>query len=127
MTTPSTDALRVWARQNGIEVADRGRLSPKVLEAWRAAHQPASKASPPQKEGATPRRNTRAPKGRPAKAPKATKTPATVPAAAQPSGRDDALLIIDLRDQVLILKDKVEALESALNARSERRLFRRRA
>ena len=35
---PSTSELRAWARAEGLEVPDRGRLRPEVLAAWRAAH-----------------------------------------------------------------------------------------
>ena len=33
-----TAAVRVWARENGHQVNDRGRVSGTVLEAYRAAH-----------------------------------------------------------------------------------------
>ncbi len=33
-----TQQVREWARQNGHEVSDRGRLSSKVAEAYEAAH-----------------------------------------------------------------------------------------
>jgi len=32
------DAVRAWARENGHEVSDRGRVSNKILEAYDAAH-----------------------------------------------------------------------------------------
>lgn len=32
------DAIRTWARSNGHEVADRGRISAKVKEAYAKAH-----------------------------------------------------------------------------------------
>jgi len=32
------DAVRAWARENGHEISDRGRVSNKVLEAYDAAH-----------------------------------------------------------------------------------------
>ncbi|MFN2319419.1 MAG: Lsr2 family protein [Dermatophilaceae bacterium] len=32
------DAIRTWARSNGYEVADRGRISAKVKEAYAKAH-----------------------------------------------------------------------------------------
>lgn len=32
------DAIRSWARSNGFQVADRGRISAKVKEAYAAAH-----------------------------------------------------------------------------------------
>ena len=35
---PSTAEVRVWARANGIQVPDRGRLRPEVHQAWEDAH-----------------------------------------------------------------------------------------
>jgi ERCC4 domain len=35
---PSTAEVRSWARITGIEVTDRGRLRPEILQAWRDAH-----------------------------------------------------------------------------------------
>jgi hypothetical protein len=35
---PTTAEVRAWARAQGIEVPDRGRLRPPVWEAWRRAH-----------------------------------------------------------------------------------------
>ncbi|HEX6048318.1 MAG TPA: histone-like nucleoid-structuring protein Lsr2 [Gemmatimonadaceae bacterium] len=37
---PSTAELRAWARANGHNVADRGRLRPEILHAWQHAHNP---------------------------------------------------------------------------------------
>ncbi len=31
-------AIRVWARKNGHEVADRGRIKAEIIEAFQAAH-----------------------------------------------------------------------------------------
>jgi hypothetical protein len=33
-----TAAIRAWARQNGHQVSDRGRISKTVVEAFQAAH-----------------------------------------------------------------------------------------
>ena len=33
-----TAAIRAWARQNGHQVSDRGRISKTVLDAFQAAH-----------------------------------------------------------------------------------------
>jgi hypothetical protein len=33
-----TAAIRAWARQNGHQVSDRGRISKAVVEAFQAAH-----------------------------------------------------------------------------------------
>lgn len=34
---PTTNEVRTWASANGIRVGDRGRLSPKLVEAYEAA------------------------------------------------------------------------------------------
>jgi hypothetical protein len=39
---PSTNELRAWARDNGLTVADRGRLRPEIHQAWCEAHRPSS-------------------------------------------------------------------------------------
>jgi len=36
---PSTAEVRTWARIVGMDVTDRGRLRPEILQAWREAHQ----------------------------------------------------------------------------------------
>jgi hypothetical protein len=36
----ATSVIRAWARENSIEVPDRGRLKPDVLQAWEAAGKP---------------------------------------------------------------------------------------
>ena len=33
-----TQAIRAWARENGLEVSDRGRISRDVQDAYNAAH-----------------------------------------------------------------------------------------
>lgn len=38
--SPSTRAIREWAVAVGLEVSPRGRLSPEVIDAYNAAHQP---------------------------------------------------------------------------------------
>jgi hypothetical protein len=35
---PTVAEVRVWARNTGFEVPDRGKLRPEIWEAWRAAH-----------------------------------------------------------------------------------------
>jgi hypothetical protein len=34
---PSPSELRAWARANGLDVSDRGRLKPEILQAWQDA------------------------------------------------------------------------------------------
>jgi hypothetical protein len=40
---PPTAELRAWALANGLPVADRGRLRPEIVEAWRAAQRSAER------------------------------------------------------------------------------------
>jgi hypothetical protein len=35
---PSTAEVRAWARGQGLDVSDRGRLRPELIEAWQHAH-----------------------------------------------------------------------------------------
>jgi len=37
---PSPAEVRAWARQQGLAVADRGRIRPEILDAWNTAHNP---------------------------------------------------------------------------------------
>ena len=37
-TTTDTNDIRAWARANGYDVPDRGRLPVAILEAWKATH-----------------------------------------------------------------------------------------
>ena len=36
----ATSVIRAWARENSVEVPDRGRLKPDVVQAWEAAGRP---------------------------------------------------------------------------------------
>lgn len=36
--TQETQAIREWARKNGLEVSNRGRISAEVTEAYKKAH-----------------------------------------------------------------------------------------
>lgn len=35
---PSSTELRAWARANGLDVSDRGRVSREIVEAWKLSH-----------------------------------------------------------------------------------------
>lgn len=37
---PSTAQVRAWAREQGFEISDGGRLRPEIWQAWRQAHPP---------------------------------------------------------------------------------------
>ena len=122
MTKPSTDQLHAWARQNGLDVADRGRLSPKVLEAWTAAQKRDGQHTAQRPTAA--RGNARtAKKSAPASKPARSQAPISEPI--EITTRDDEI-IIDLRDQVQTLQGRVAALESAVSATPKRRFFRSR-
>jgi hypothetical protein len=43
---PSTAEVRAWARANGLDVPDRGRLRPEVWKAWMAAQSHGEAAHP---------------------------------------------------------------------------------
>ncbi len=47
VTTPDTSAVRAWARSNGYDVADRGRLPAELTDAYLAAQ--GGKAAPAKK------------------------------------------------------------------------------
>jgi Lsr2 len=66
-TTPTTAELRAWAHDHGIKVADRGRISSDVLDAWTAANAATVTATPSKTA-------TRA------KAPASARKPAALPA-----------------------------------------------
>ena len=106
MSTPTTAQLRAWAREQGMDVGDRGRLSPEVRAAWDAAHggsdaaasgapatgAAAAKAAPragrPRKvAAATSGSRTTATTARPAK--KAAPTRAAAPAKSAPAQRSE--------------------------------------
>ena len=65
MTPPaSTAVIRQWARDNGLSVGDRGRLSPQLLSAYASSDTSKPKATSKQHlastPGQTPRRQVRA-------------------------------------------------------------------
>lgn len=85
MTTPDTSAVRAWARDNGYDVADRGRLPADVTDAFLAARRPA----PAKKKAATPPSSTAPKPASKAATPKpANKTAAKkAPASKAPAGK----------------------------------------
>lgn len=74
VTTPDTSAVRAWARDNGLAVAERGRLPAEVHAAYAAANGGGKTAKPAKAAKAT-----KAAKPGPAAKPRAT-TPAKTPA-----------------------------------------------
>lgn len=77
--------MRAWARDNGYDVADRGRLRPEVLEAYEAAQSkggatatkkaPAAKPARPAKKASPVKKASPARKAKPAPARKAAAKP----------------------------------------------------
>lgn len=129
-TSPTTAELRAWARSKGIDVGDRGRLSPEVLDAWHAAHGDNGGATPAKKPAA----KKPAAKKPAAKRPPAKKAPseprpvmATKPPVAVEKPADEATLITTLTAQVTSLTRRVEQLENAARATPPQRrsLFRK--
>jgi hypothetical protein len=110
----STAAIRSWAKSNGHDVAERGRLSVEVRDAYAKAQKPtrASKAPAPKK--AAPAKNTSSPLSKPSVAKVKTPAPATkIPSAAAP-----AVPVLEERpveeDAVQLLTQRVAALEKQL-------------
>ena len=136
MTTPDTAAVRTWARENGYQVADRGRLPADLTDAYLAANGGRRKAAPAKKAAvkkaapakrATSTRNiaaeqAAAPKAAAPKdpAPKAPAPKAEAPAPApektprpKPSLVNDDRRLVALGEEIKALTQRVEALEKA--------------
>lgn len=147
MTTPTTAELRSWARAHGMDVGDRGRLSPEVRAAWDAAHGaggPAATEAAPSRVAAatTTSRRTAAATVRPAPRRTATKraqpkagagtaaptaeTPAQEPAPSPEVVLQEDPRVDDLERKLGELARRVAQLERAAAAPPPRRGFRRR-
>ena len=116
MTTanPSTAELRAWALDNGIQVADRGRISGDVLDAWKAAH--ATKPTAPHK-------SAKPASARPAKVSRASAV------AAQPEVSTDAeqqSQASKAEARFTALEQRVQALEHRLDSPSQASKTKRR-
>jgi len=146
VTTPSTAEVRAWARTQGIDVADRGRLPDELREAYLTSGgvgSTAAKKIAPRADAARPARKAAARKAPATKA--APRTPAKqvttrpaepAPAVAAavaeaaaaaptvPSPADNHLLSL-LQAEVAALTKRLTAVESGL-AKAKPSLFRRR-
>lgn len=136
--------MRAWARENGYEVAGRGRLPGEVTDAYLAATKPAKRAATkPTAKKATPSKTAPA-KGAPAKtgpakparakvvAPVEAETPsAPAPVAApepeaaaartpqpKPSVVGDDRRLVALGEEIAALTKRVEALEQGAGSKS---------
>jgi hypothetical protein len=88
----STADIRSWARSQGIDVPDRGRLNAAVVDAWTAAQSgdappaaPAAGAAAPGRVTDTPSRTTKTPSRATKTSARATKRPATKASATKPA------------------------------------------
>jgi hypothetical protein len=130
-TPPKSSDVRQWARQKGLEVGERGRLSPEVLAAYSAAHggakvapaakKPAAKKAAKKTAAKKPAARKTAAKKAPATKATATKTAVASPAAAAPAVAADSALISSLNDKLAALAARVERLESARAAAPAKR------
>lgn len=102
MTTASTAEVRAWARQNGLAVADRGRVSGEVLDAWQSAQT-----------------STR-PKRRPAPEPGATDRSGGAEASQSPSTDEELSTSALMAEQLAALTERVQLLESRLTGKPEK-------
>lgn len=102
MTTPSTADLRAWARENGLTVADRGRIASDVLNAWQSAQTPARR-----KRRLTPRPDTSG--------------PSAAPEASQRASADQDLQgSASVAQQLAALTERVQRLEKSLAGKPEK-------
>lgn len=129
--------MRAWARSNGYDVADRGRLPAELTDAYLAAQ--GGKAAPARKAAGNKAAGTRpgtkpAPRPAPKPAPKptakpaATPTPAPTPAAAsapapaataepKPTPVNDDRRLVALGEQLTALTVRVAELEKAVGSK----------
>ncbi len=133
VTTPDTSAVRAWARKNGYDVADRGRLPAEVQDAYVAAHrkgtggvdggsgQATRKAVVPAKKAGIKKAASPAAAGPPAPARPAAEdrdpTSSTTPRP-KPSPVTDDRRLVALGEELAALSDRVAALEAASGGRS---------
>ena len=107
--------MRAWARENGYDVADRGRLRPEVLEAFAAAHRsttskktgpkPATRKAPARKAAAKP-------------APEPEAVPAPSSPEPKPKPVTDDRRLVALGEELAALTERVAQLEAQLGSRN---------
>lgn len=141
VTTPDTSAVRAWARSNGYDVADRGRLPADLTDAYLAAQgkgsgkgsgkastatakpakaakkAPARKAAPARKPAAARKAPAKAPATAPAAAPvveAVTPAPTTAP---KPKPVNDDRRLVALGEQLTALTARVAELEKAVGSK----------
>lgn len=132
VTTPDTSAVRAWARSNGYDVADRGRLPAELTDAYLAAQggkaapakkaaakKPVARKAAPARKAATAAKPATARKAATAAAaPAATSSPAPAPAAEPaPKPVADDRRLVALGEQLTALTARVAELEKAVGSK----------
>jgi hypothetical protein len=130
MPTPAvpTAAIREWAREQGLDVAERGRLKPEVLDAYRAAHRrtkakatPVKRVPAAEPESAAAARKPDAPRSAAATT---TATPVHVHDGAE-AAQDHRLTTLEAAMEALTAR--VAKLEAATAAPAAKKRFSRKA
>lgn len=151
---PNPSAVRTWAKEQGLEVGDRGRLSPAITEAYQEAHpgtkfkaaaaKPAStkapvraaKSSAPVKKAAVAKDTSVAELAPPVVAPvtPAIRVAEKAPVAEVSSKKAEPLAVVpssegsqiaELQATLALLTGRVTALESAAGSAKTRKFFGR--
>jgi hypothetical protein len=119
-TPPNSSDVRQWARQNGLEVGERGRLSPDVLEAYAKAH---GGAVPVKAAAKRPAKNAAKKTARTTTARKAAASTATSTAtsAAPPVVAVDSAKVEALAAKLAAVEARLERLEAARAAAPAKR------
>jgi hypothetical protein len=113
-TRPSPAELRNWAKENGFDVAERGRVSATVLEAWMRAHDADNGSAPTATATAEPAPTTDIP-AQPAEVPATPAPPAQVPAQVTRTDSSESESRANKTDTRLSeLERRVQALETRL-------------
>lgn len=136
VTTPDTSAVRAWARKNGYDVADRGRLPAEVQDAYVAAHRKGSGGADGGSgetagKAVAPARKAGSKTAAPSAATKKAAPPAPPRAAAEdrdatsdttprpkPSPVTDDRRLVALGEELAALTERVAVLEAASGGRS---------
>lgn len=134
-TTASTATIRAWAQAEGLDVAERGRLRPDILDAFAAANESAAKKKTARAKASaatTPARSVvpKAPARTPARSgpkPAANTAPVALAEASAAEGVRVAVdvRIVDLQDALAALTARVSKLETAASAPSTKKRFGR--
>ena len=113
--------MRTWARENGYDVSDRGRVPADVQEAYASANGKTAAKKAPARKAATKTAAKKAAAKPPAKTAKAAPAPEPTPASQRPEPRpkpspvtDDRRLVA-LGEEIAALSERVAKLEKHLS------------